>query len=129
MKTLPAGMQDHLNSGATTLCWCWKIVRRDGAVQGFTDHDEDVVFDGTAYAAASGFTASEVDSSLGLSVDNLSVAGALSSDTLNEADLAAGRYDNAQIEIWRVNWMNPAQRVLMRKGTLGEVKRGKTAFE
>ncbi len=129
MKTLPAGLQDHLNGGATTLCWCWKIVRNDGATQGFTDHDEDVLFDGTTYEASSGFTASEVDSALGLSVDNLTVTGALSSAALNEADLAAGRYDNAQIEIWRVNWMNTAQRVLMRKGTLGEVKRGKTAFE
>ena len=27
VKTLPSGMQDHLDSGATTLCWCWKIAR------------------------------------------------------------------------------------------------------
>jgi uncharacterized phage protein (TIGR02218 family) len=47
---------------------------------------------------------------------------------LNETDLAAGLYDNAQVEIWRVNWVSPDQRVLMRKGNLGEVKRGKTAF-
>ncbi|HWA31785.1 MAG TPA: phage BR0599 family protein, partial [Rhizomicrobium sp.] len=32
------------------------------------------------------------------------------------------------IEIWRVNWADVSQRVLMRKGNLGEVKRGKTAF-
>jgi len=129
MKTLPTGMQTHLGSGTTTLCWCWKIVRGDSAVQGFTDHDVDVEFDGVTYAAATGFTASEVQSSLGLSVDNLTVSGALSSDDLNEADLAAGLYDNAGIEIWRVNWAAPDQRVLMRKGTLGEVKRGKRAFQ
>ncbi len=128
MKTLPTGMQDHLSSGATTLCWCWKLTRGDGAVQGFTDHDTDVTFDTVSYAAISGFTASEVDSTLGLAVDNLAVMGALSADTLNEADLAAGVYDNADIEIWRVNWAAPAQRVLMRKGNLGEVKRGKSAF-
>ena len=129
MKTLPTGMQAHLDSGTTTLCWCWKIVRADAAVQGFTDHDTDVVFDGVTYKAATGFTASEVQSSLGLSVDNLTVSGALSSDDLNEDDLAAGLYDNANIEIFRVNWATPDQRVLMRKGTLGEVKRGKTAFQ
>jgi uncharacterized phage protein (TIGR02218 family) len=129
VKTLPSGLQDHLNTGTTTLCWCWKIERNDGATQGFTDHDEALAFDGVTYEAASGFTASEVESTLGLAVDNLAVSGALSSATLNEGDLAAGLYDNAQIEIWRVNWSAPSQRVLMRSGSLGEVKRGKAAFE
>jgi uncharacterized phage protein (TIGR02218 family) len=128
MKTLPTGMQAHLDSGATTLCWCWKLARADGAVQGFTDHDESVAFDGVTFDPATGFTASEVQSTLGLAIDNLNVLGALSAATLNEADLAAGLYDNAGIEIWRVNWQNADQRVLMRKGNLGEVKRGKTAF-
>jgi uncharacterized phage protein (TIGR02218 family) len=96
--------------------------------QGFTDHDVDLAFDGVTYEAASGFTATEVQSLLDLAIDNLSVSGALSSATLNEANLAAGLYDNASIEIWRVNWADTSQRVLMRKGNLGEVKRGKAAF-
>ncbi|HEX4301552.1 MAG TPA: DUF2163 domain-containing protein [Rhizomicrobium sp.] len=128
MKTLPTGLQAHLDTGATTLCWCWKIIRRDGAAQGFTDHDEPVTFDALTYAAVTGFTASEVQSTLGLAVDNLTVLGALSADTLNETDLAAGLYDDAAIEIWRVNWAAPDQRVLMRSGNLGEVKRGRTGF-
>jgi len=128
MKTLPPGLQDHLDGGTTTLCWCWKIVRRDGAALGFTDHDAPVSFDSVTYAATTGFTASEVQSTLGLAVDNLTVMGALSSEALNENDLAAGLYDNASIEIWRVNWSAPDQRVLMRKGSLGEVRRGKTGF-
>lgn len=129
MKTLPPGLQDHLSCGVTTLCWCWKIVRRDGAAQGFTDHDDPVRFDALTYEPATGFTASEVQSTLGLAVDNLTVLGALSAQSLNDAALAAGLYDDADIEIWRVNWAAPAQRVLMRKGNLGEVKRGKTAFQ
>ncbi len=128
MKTLPAGMQVHLDSGATCLCWCWMLTRRDGAVQGFTDHDAPLAFDGVTYQAVSGFTASEVQSSLGLAVDNLTLAGALSAATLNESDLAAGVYDGAAIAIWRVNWRDVAQRVLMRAGTLGEVTRTGSAF-
>ena len=128
MKILPDGLQAHLDGGATTLCWCWKLVRGDGAVQGFTDHDRALSFDGTLYQAASGFTASEVQSGLGLTVDNLTLAGALSAATLNEADLAAGLYDNAALDIWRVNWADVAQRVLMRSGSLGEVTRSGGAF-
>lgn len=111
------------------MCWCWKIARNDGATQGFTDHDTSIAFGGTTYEAASGFTASDVQSSLGLAVDNLTVVGALNSDTINERDLASGLYDDASIEIWRVNWNAPDQRVLMRKGSLGEVQRGRTAFQ
>ncbi len=129
MKTISPDLQAHLNSGTTTLCWCWKIVRNDGVTLGFTDHDVAVTFDGVTYEAVSGFTASEVQSTLGLAVDNLTVLGALSADAITEDDLAAGLYDNADIEIWRVNWAAPEQRVLIRKGNLGEVKRGRTAFQ
>lgn len=128
MRVLPAGLAAHLETGTTTLCWCWRLTRRDGVRQGFTDHDRDIVFDGTTFEAAAGFEASEVRESLGLAVDNLEITGALSSAALEDADLEAGIYDDAEVEIFRVNWADVAQRVLMRSGTLGEVKRAGTAF-
>jgi uncharacterized phage protein (TIGR02218 family) len=128
VKTLPTGLQAHLDSGATTLTWCWKVIRTDSTVMGFTDHDLDLAFDGVTFAAATGFTASEVASSLGLAIDNLDVEGALDAVAITEADLAAGIYDGASVELWRVNWADVSQRVLMRKGTLGEVTRGEIAF-
>jgi uncharacterized phage protein (TIGR02218 family) len=97
-------------------------------VYGFTDHDRDLVFDGTAFEAAAGFTASEIKDTVGLSVDNLEVTSALSSLKLAEPDLAAGLYDDAKVEIFRVNWQETNQRVLMRSGSLGEVKRSGTLF-
>jgi len=128
MKILPAEMQAHLDSGATTLAWCWRLTRSDGAAFGFTDHDRDLNFDSTDFEAGSGFTGSEIKQSVGLSVDNLDATGALSSERLNEADLAAGLFDDARVEIWRVNWADTAQRVLITSGSVGEVKRGEGAF-
>jgi len=128
MKQLSSGLAEHVASGATTLCWCWRLTRRDGVRQGFTDHDRDVAFDGTVFEAAAGMEASEIRDSVGLSVDNLEVTSAVTSERLAEADLAAGLYDNAAIEIYRVNWAAPEQRVLMRSGNLGEVKRSGRAF-
>ena len=55
MRTLPPGLAAHLQSGTTTLCWCWRLTRRDGVRQGFTDHDRDLNFDGTTFEAAAGF--------------------------------------------------------------------------
>lgn len=128
MKTLSSGLAAHVASGATTLCWCWRLIRRDGAVQGFTDHDRDVTFDGTTFEAASGMTASEMRETVGLSVDNMEVTSAVTSERLSEEDLAAGLYDDAAVEIFRVNWAAPEQRVLMRSGNLGEVKRSGIVF-
>ena len=128
MKALSPKLAAHLASGATTLCWCWRVERRDGVVMGFTDHDKALAFVGTTYEAASGFTASDIKDSLGLAVDNLEVTGALSSTTLTDGDLAAGRYDDARIEIYRVNWNDTSQHVLMRSGSIGEVRRSGTGF-
>ena len=128
MRQLPAGLQSHLDSGATTLAWCWRLTRRDGQTLGFTDHDRALTFDGTTFEAATGFTASELKDSIGLNVDSLDVSSALRSDSLNEDELAAGVFDDARVEIFRVNWQDTAQRVLMRSGSIGEVRRAGAAF-
>jgi len=128
LKSLSSEFQAHLDSGATTLCHCWKLTRRDDTVLGFTDHDEDVSFGGVTFEGTAGMSASAIESSSGLAVDNLDVAGALNSASLTEEDLASGMYDDADVEIWRVNWATPSQRILMRKGNLGEVARGRTGF-
>lgn len=128
MRSISADLQTKLDLGITTLCRCWLIARGDGLTQGFTDHDEDVIIDDVTCRAGSGLTGSEVTQKLGLAVDLSELAGALADDTLNEADLAAGRYDAAAVEVWLVDWSEPALRVLLAKGTLGEVTRDGRAF-
>jgi uncharacterized phage protein (TIGR02218 family) len=121
-------LQTKLDSGVTTLARCWKLMRRDGVVLGFTDHDSDLVIDGVTYRAGTGFTSSEAASRFGLAVDGSEVSGALADDQLTDADLAAGRYDAAQVETWLVDWSDPSLKVLTARGTLGEVRREGQAF-
>ncbi|MCB1512035.1 MAG: DUF2163 domain-containing protein [Hyphomicrobiaceae bacterium] len=128
MKTLHPDLETHVKSGATTLCWCWRLTRRDGLSYGFTDHDRDIEFDGTIFEAAAGIEAGEISESVGLSVDNMEISGAVTSERLSETDLASGLYDDAAVEIFRVNWQAPQQHVLMRSGTLGEVRQAGKAF-
>jgi len=128
MRSIPPALQDKLDSGVTTLCRCWVITRQDGVTQGFTDHDEDVALDDVICRARTGLSGSEATQTLGLAVDTSEFSGALSDDSLNEDDLAAGRYDAASVELWLTDWSEPDLRVLLAKGTLGEVRREGTAF-
>ena len=128
MKTLPSGLQTHLDSSTTTLAWCWKITRSDGAVFGFTDHDLALTFSGTTFELESGFVPSEIRAAQDFSVDAQDVEGALSSDRITETDILDGRWDNAEVEVWRVNWASPDQRLLMRRGNFGDIRRGRTCF-
>ena len=120
---------DHLATGLTTVCRCWAILRRDGRVLGFTDHDLGLAFDGITFQANAGMTASALVQGTGLAADNTEALGALSDAAITEADIAAGRYDGAQVRAWLVNWRDPAQRMEQFRGTIGEVRRGAGAFQ
>lgn len=128
MKTLSHAFQTHLGTGTTTLCWCWRLSRTDGMALGFTDHDQVLQFDGTSFEPESGFAASEIRSGSDLAVDAQDAAGVLHSDRITETDILDGRWDNAAVELWRVNWSDPSQRVLMRRGAVGQIRRGRMAF-
>ena len=128
MKKLSKGLAAHLASGSTTLCWCWRLIRKDGVVFGFTDHDLDLQFDGTSFEPETGLIPSELRASSDLAVDAQEAEGILSSDYISETDIFAGLWDNARVEVWRVNWQNPEERALMRRGSIGQIRRGKTAF-
>jgi uncharacterized phage protein (TIGR02218 family) len=104
------------------------MTRHDGVTMGFTDHDADLTVAGTLCHAGTGLTASEATARLGLQVDGSEIAGALADESLAEADLAAGRYDAADIEVHLVDWNEPSLSVLLAKGVLGEVRREGRAF-
>lgn len=122
MKHLTAALAAHYAQDTTTLATCWRLKRRDGHILGFTDHDRDLTVSSQLYQAASGFTPTAIASSSALNVDNLDVEGMLDSGAITEADLLAGVYDFAEIEIFEVNYLAPNDGTLfLRFGWLGEV--------
>ncbi|EAU40125.1 hypothetical protein FP2506_11232 [Fulvimarina pelagi HTCC2506] len=129
MKQFPSALRAALKGPVTTLAECWRITREDGVVLGFSDHDADLEFDGTRFEARTGLTASEAESELGLASETREVAGALSSARIEEADIAAGRYDGARVETFLVDWTDPvAAHARTEVLSIGEIKRGDLAF-
>lgn len=129
VKTLPTGMQTDLNASATTHCMCWKLTRVDTIVMGFTDHDEDIVFDAVTYAAATGMVGSTISASSNLNVDDMDAIGALTSAAITESDIQKKLYDNAFIQVFRVDFTNVTKRIEIFTGFIGNVVRGTIDFK
>lgn len=129
MRNIPANLKAHLDEGVTTTCRAWRVTRTDGSVLGFTEHDGDLQFDGTVFAAASGFQASDAEAAVGLAAANGEVAGAFSSDAISDEDLTLGRYDGAKVEVFVVNWADTSQYLLEEVREIGEVTRTANHFQ
>lgn len=128
MSEAREGLLAHLAAGTTTVCRAWAVRRRDGAVLGFTDHDRDLEFEGIRFGAESGLTARVLEQVTGMAPDNTEAMGVLSSDAIREDDIAAGRYDGAEVRVWQVNWADPSQRMLEFAGRTGDITRTGSAF-
>ncbi|WP_407644922.1 baseplate hub domain-containing protein [Devosia rhizoryzae] len=60
MRAVADGFAAHLAQGETTTAHCWRVLRSDGVVLGFTDHDRALVVEGTRCAPMHGFDGGEV---------------------------------------------------------------------
>ncbi|MFD1746537.1 DUF2163 domain-containing protein [Rhizobium helianthi] len=128
MRTVPPTLAAHLAMDATTTCHAWRVTRTDGVVLGFTDHDEDLILAGTRCRAASGFSASESEAASGMAANSGEVSGGFSSEAITEADLAAGRFDRAKVELFLVNWADSSHYVRLEVREIGEVTRSGDRF-
>lgn len=128
MRLLDIGLAAHIAQSETTLANCWRLIRADGAVLGFTDHDRVLSFGGTDFAPMHGLDGTEVPGKLGMGVETSEVLGVLDSAAITEDDILLGRYDGATVETWRVNWADVSQRVQLRRDTIGEIIREDGVF-
>ena len=122
-RTISSAMQTHLNGEVTTLATCWKIMRSDATVMGFTDHDVDIVYDGVTYESSLGVDPSALKSTASASVDNLDVMGFLDSNGITDADILAKKYDNAEVYIFMVNYNDLTMGdIKLARGRIGEIE-------
>ena len=128
MKVLSDAFQARLKQPATMLASAWRLTRRDGAVFGFTDHDEDLTFAGTLFRARTGWTSGESETGRGLSAGTEAVEGGFADEAIREEDVERGLFDGASVETFRVDWQEPAHHVLMDMADLGEVVCGPGGF-
>lgn len=98
----------------------WRVMRTDGVTLGFTTHDNDLWFGGVLHRAAPGMIPSAIRRSAGLEPDSAEVEGALAHEAIAADDLAAGRFDDAQVRIGLVDWQT-RENVVLYRGKIGSV--------
>ncbi len=122
MKQISDNLQAHLQSEVTTLTFCWKITLSDSSVLGFTSHDDNIIFDGVSYISRSGFTLDQYAGDLPQNGNSLEILGIIDSDFFNEVDIRSGRFDNAEVEIFALNYVSPTDgKVILKKGIISEI--------
>ena len=130
MKTIPPTLAAHMAKGTTTLCRCWKVTLTNGVIYGFTNRDLDVVVQGVTYQASSGFDPTDLMGQTRLAVDNLEAAGILDGNQINAADLVAGLWDYAAVEVFQVNFADPSMGIdLLFKGKIGRISQEQGTYK
>jgi uncharacterized phage protein (TIGR02218 family) len=122
MKEISAALAAHLAGEVTTLATLVKITRRDDVVVAFTDHDRDLSVDDVTYKSDGALSSSTLTQRLDMKVKDFDVVGLLDSAALSAAEIEAGLFDHARIDVFVVNWADLSQGALqVRRGWLGEV--------
>jgi hypothetical protein len=133
VKTVSANLKAHFAQQYQTTRQCVRVELKDGTILRFTDHDQDVVISGWSgrdaplngtYLAASGYFASDVQTTSDLAVANMELHGPLTAASQLDADVAAGLWDFAAFTIFRINWQDLTASMgpyYVRVGRLGEI--------
>lgn len=107
-RSMSVGMAAKLESSSARLCKMLRLERGDGTVLGFTDHDQDIVYDllgegDETYKAGTGVLVSDITLRAGLDPDNFEVTGPLSDD-VTLAGLLGGRFKDTRAWLFEVDW-------------------------
>lgn len=105
----------------TTLATCWKITRRDATIEGYTDHDANLTVSGVTYLSSAGYAPSAIERSSDMQADNQELRGIIDNDNITDAELLAGVYDGARVEVLLVDWSTQTLVTKLLVGHLGEV--------
>ncbi len=121
-------LKEHLAGEGTTVAYCWRLTAPSGLSLGFTSHDHPISLLGKTYEPGIGFDGTQAMAQSDFQAGQEEALGFLSSDSLSEKELSAGLWDNAQVEVYLVNWQTPEQHELLRRGSLGEITRDADVF-
>lgn len=100
-KTIPSGLEAHYQEPAQTVAKCLLVTRADGEVFAFTECSKPLTILDQVYEPGARVMA--IVTAAGLAGGNLEIATPYD-DTFVREDFIAGKWANAQWELFEVNW-------------------------
>ncbi len=128
MKTVDASLKAMLASDNTTLSTFCKIIRRDGVVSTFTDHDISVTLGGLTYSNKGAIEISPAQYGMGSMVSNLEINGLFEAGSILRSDILNRYLDYAKIEVFIADYVSPPTSltdtsvIWLSTGKIGEIK-------
>lgn len=115
-------MDDLITYAPASFCLCLRLDRADGVALGLTSHDRALMVAGLDFRPHPGLSVSTIRQTGGLEPGGLDLSGGLSHADMTDADLLAGRWNDALVRLWRVDWGAPdAAPFALFTGRLGAV--------
>lgn len=133
MKPWLPQLRSHYAQPVTRLALYWRVVRHDGQVFGFVDHDQDISVGGVHYGARAGLAATATQTTMDLQPGTLDVTAFL--DVSTEAEIDAGIWDEARVTVFEARWDSPPTAIdaeqcnILMHGRLGKIDRKTGTFQ
>ena len=129
MRNLDINFQNRLNSQVSSLAKCWRIIGKMGNEICITEHDEDIIALGKIFKSNNAFNATNLDLQNLPNANRGAIEGAVSIDGITENDILLGRFENAQILLFLIDWQMPQYFVQIWQGIIGDIKLNGQVFE
>jgi uncharacterized phage protein (TIGR02218 family) len=114
----------------TTDVILWRIERSDGVIYGFTSHDRSISHAGETYTPCDSLTLSALQLSAEIgATDNVDITGLISTARISESDLWAGKFDGAEVQLWRYAWGGERPPKLILSGQCGALQFDDTSYK
>ena len=118
-NSMDANMQSLLDGdNVFRFSRCWRITRTDGTTFDFTDCNVPLTVGGgvnVQFFPAGGIETSAMQQQLDMESGNAELRGIVSSDKITEDDLRGGKFRDATVTEYLVDWMHPHQGYFQRR--------------
>ena len=110
-------------SSVTEYAICWHIKLKNGEEIGFTDHDNDIKTDKFEYLSKALIRYNAIQKSVDMLKDFNEISGVIEHDLIKEKDILKGKFDNALLSIYLVNYKDLKQpEYLLKQGYISSIK-------
>lgn len=104
-----------------TIATCWQIIRSDGRVLAFTDHDQYLIIENITYLPFNTHKISAIQGHSDLTSDNFQIISTLTHDEISQEDLLNGLYDEAEVKVFFVDYTDTTKITKLKRGYFGNV--------